>query len=524
MSLVQTGIRSALLLPAIALVTAAAVRGEAQGVDTRVADAAMNRDVAAVHSLVDEGVDLNAFGTDGTPALHWLVRVDDLETSRMLVQSGADATLANRYGVTPLYLAAANGNAPMIEMLLDAGADPNQVDPTGETILMAAVRVGKIDAVRLLLDRGASVGTRDPSYLQTALMFAVRGENPEIVQLLVDRGANVLATTRVGNVPRWVLPNSVPGFSFGIGIVRGGLPERGVRDPIPGGLSPLHYAARDNKTEAARILLEAGADLEQKDPNDITPLLMAIGNNQLQAAHFLIETGANVNVSDWYGRTPLWQAVEVRNMDFDNGTLLNYVDREPVVELIHVLLEAGADPNSRSKEAMPIRKHMLRITGTLAWVDFVGQTPFITASLSGDLTVMRLLLEYGADPHIATLKGTTALMAAAGVNWVVAQTYDEGPEALLEAVRFCYEELGMDVNAANSMGITSVMGAVNRGSDDIIEYLVENGARLDVEDAEGRTPLNWAGGVFLATHAAVPKPSSIALIERLMADTTAANE
>ena len=137
---------------------------------------------------------------------------------------------------------------------------------------------------------------------------------------------------------------------------------------------------------------------------------------------------------------------------------------------------------------------------------------------------MRLLLEYGADPHIATLKGTTALMAAAGVNWVVAQTYDEGPEALLEAVRFCHEELGMDVNAANSMGITSVMGAVNRGSDDIIEYLVENGARLDVEDAEGRTPLNWAGGVFLATHAAVPKPSSIALIERLMADTTAANE
>ena len=179
-------------------------------------------------------------------------------------------------------------------------------------------------------------------------------------------------------------------------------PNAACATPSPGGLSPLHYAARDNKTEAARILLEAGADLEQKDPNDITPLLMAIGNNQLEAAHFLIEAGANVNVSDWYGRTPLWQAVEVRNMDFDNGTLLNYVDREPVVELIHVLLEAGADPNSRSKEAMPIRKHMLRITGTLAWVDFVGQTPFITASLSGDLTVMRTLLEYGADPHIAT--------------------------------------------------------------------------------------------------------------------------
>lgn len=495
-------------------------RAGAQDDATRLADAAMRRDVRAVRALVAAGADVNAFGTDGTPALHWFVRIDDLEMSRFLVEAGAEPTLANEYGVTPLYLAAANGNAPMIEMLLDAGADPNAVDPTGETALMTAVRTGKIDAVGLLVDRGARVDTRDPTYDQTALMFAVRGDNPDVVGLLVDRGADVNVTTRVGDTPRWVLPNSVPGFSFGIGIVRGGLPERGVRDPIPGGLSPLHYAARDNKVDAARILIEAGANIERRDPNDITPLLMAIGNNQMEVSRFLIEAGAEINVSDWYGRTPLWQAVEVRNMDFDNGTILNYVDREPVLDLIRVLLERGADPNSQSKEAMPIRKHMLRITGTLAWVDFVGQTPFITASLSGDLTVMRLLLEYGADPHITTLEGTTALMAAAGVNWVVAQTYDEGPEALLEAVKFCHE-LGMDVNAANSMGITAVMGAANRGSNDIIEYLFSNGARLDVEDQMGRTPLMWAGGVFLATHAPVPKPESMALIQRLMAESTA---
>jgi ankyrin repeat protein len=157
---------------------------------------------------------------------------------------------------------------------------------------------------------------------------------------------------------------------------------------------------------------------------------------------------------------------------------------------------------------------MLRVTGSLAWVDFTGQTPFLTAALSGDVSVMRLLLDYGADPYIATFGGTTPLMAAAGVNWVVDQTYHEGPKALLEAVKLCWE-LGMDVNAVNSMGITAVMGAANRGSDDIIQFLVDKGAALDVKDKENRTPLNWAEGVFLATHPGKPKPTSIALIKKL---------
>ncbi|PYS26036.1 MAG: hypothetical protein DMG11_21435 [Acidobacteria bacterium] len=243
---------------------------------------------------------------------------------------------------------------------------------------------------------------------------------------------------------------------------------------------------------------------------------MAITNNQIETARFLLDHGADINAMDWYGRTPLWAAVEVRNMDVDNGLFENGVDREPLLELIKVLLERGANPNARTKESIPIRRFMLRTTGTLEWVDFTGQTPFLRAAWAGDLTVMRLLLKYGADPKIATFGGTTALMAAAGVNWVVDQTYDEGPKALLEAVKLCYE-LGLSVNDVNSMGITAVMGAANRGSDDILEWLVEKGARLDVKDKEGRTPLNWAEGVFLATHPAKPKPSSMALIQKLMA-------
>jgi ankyrin repeat protein len=127
---------------------------------------------------------------------------------------------------------------------------------------------------------------------------------------------------------------------------------------------------------------------------------------------------------------------------------------------------------------------------------------------------MRLLLKHGADPHIATLSGTTPLMAAAGVNWTVNQTYDEGQESLLEAVKLCVE-LGMNVNAANSMGLTPLMGAANRGSDSIIEYLVSKGAKLDAKDKEGRSAFNWAEGIFLATHAPVPKPTSMALLKKL---------
>jgi uncharacterized protein len=285
-------------------------------------------------------------------------------------------------------------------------------------------------------------------------------------------------------------------------------------------LTPLLYAARDGRLEAAKILVDAGADLKATDPNEITPLLMAIGNNHMDVARFLIERGSDINATDWYGRTPLWTAVEVRNMDVDNSSFENGVDREPVLELIKVLLEKGANPNVRTKESIPIRRFMLRTTGTLEWVDFTGQTPFLRAAWAGDLTVMRLLLQYKADPKIATFGGTTALMAAAGVNWVVDQTYDEGKSNLLEAVKLCYE-LGLGVNDVNSMGITALMGAANRGSDDIIEWLVEKGAKLDVKDNEGRTALNWAEGVFLATHPGKAKPSSIELIQKLMASATA---
>jgi ankyrin repeat protein len=486
---------------------------------TELADAAMKRDTAAVRSLVSQKVDVNAPGSDGTPALHWVVRVDDLETAGLLLRSGASATLANRYGVTPLALATANGNAAMIRILLDAGADPNGVDPAGETVLMNAARVGNLESVQVLLDRGALVETTDTTFKQTALMVAVRENRPGVVQLLLARGAKADVKTRVGPTPAWTLPNSVPGFGHGIGIVRGGLPARGLRAPIPGAVSPLYYAARDGRLEIARMLLDAGAEIDDREANQITPLIAAITNNHPDVARYLIERGADIHAVDWYGRTPLWAAVETRNMDVDNATFVNSIDRAPMLGLIELLLARGANPNVRTQEFPPIRRQFLRATGSLSWVDFTGQTPFVTASLAADTTVMRLLLKHGADPFIPTFEGTTALMAAAGVNWVFDQTYDEGAKARFEAVKLCVE-LGLDVAAVNSMGLTALHGAANRGSDDIIRLLVELGAPLDAKDKEGRSPLTWAEGVFLATHPAKPKPTSIELIKQLTAKAT----
>jgi len=482
--------------------------------DTRLADAAAKRDVAAVKALIGQKVDVNAFGTDGTPALHWAVRVDDLDMAALLLGAGADAKLPNRTGLTPLALATTNGSPAMMRALLDKGADPNASDPANDTMLMIAARVGVLDSVKLLLQRGAAVDAKDATFQQTALMVAIREGHTPVVGLLIEAGANVHNQTRTGQTPNWVLPNSVAGFGHGVGIVRGGLPPRGSRQPIPGALTPLLYAARDGRAEAARILLDAGADINRTDANAITPLISAIVNNRVDVAKLLIERGADIHAADWYGRTPIWAAVETRNMDADNGTFVNSIDREPYLALIRTLLAKGADPNVRTKEAPPIRRMFLRTTGTLEWVDFTGMTPFLFAARAGDVTVMRLLLEHKADPHIGTYAGTTPLMAAAGVNWVFDQTYDEGQAKLLEAVKLCHE-LGMDVNAVNSMGLTALMGAANRGSDEIITFLVEKGAKVDPKDNEGRSALTWAEGVFLATLPAKPKPTSIALLKSL---------
>ena len=485
-------------------------------------DAAERGDAGAVRTLIAQRTDVNAARADGVTALHAAVHHDRLDVVELLLRAGASPATADRYGITPLYLACVNGNADTVRRLLDAGADPNAADPGGETALMTAARTGSPAVLRLLLERGAQVEAREPEFGQTALMIAVREDHAPAIDVLLTAGGSPNAQTRKGPTPAFVPPCKGTGCgSEGVGINRGGLPDRGRRAEVKGGMTPLLYAARDGRAAAARRLVEAGADVELADANGIRPLLMAVINNNLDVARVLLSKGANVNADDFWGRTPLWAAVEYRNLDMNNNDqdspTDNGVDRAPILEFIRVLIDAGANVNARTRELPPSRRWLYSLND-VSWVDFTGQTPFLRAALSGDTATMRLLVERGADPNLPTLAGTTPLMAAAGVNWVVAQTYTESPRALVDAVAMCLE-LGADVNAANSMGLTALLGAVNRGSNDIIELLVRRGARLDIKDKEGRTPQRWAEGVFLAAVGAERKPATIALLERLMAET-----
>jgi uncharacterized protein len=494
--------------------------------EARLATAAMERDFDTVRALLAErGADVNAMGPYETPALHWIVRVEDVELAERLLDLGANPNLGNAYGLMPLHLAIENKDADMVSLLLDHGADPLQPDRTGESPLILAARSGSVDIVSALLKHGAQPDAREPNFEQTPLMVAVRAGATDVVQLLLSHKVDVNAQSKAGAVPDFRLPASNAG-SKGVGIVRGGWPERGERSPIGGAKTPLLYATRAGNLELTRLLIEAGANIEQADANGITPLLNAVLNatvetldrpeaQHIAVANYLIERGANVKVSDWYGETPLRAAVDLRNLEVNGSDKNNGIDRVAALDLMRTLLEKGADPNARTREKQPEHRFITRL-GDLSWVDFTGQTPFLRAALAGDVTAMRLLLEHGADPNIATDSGTTPLMAAAGVNWVFNQTYDEGEESLLEAVKLAHS-LGNDVNAVNSMGLTAVHGAANRGSDEIIRWLAANGAKLDVADKEGRTPVTWAHGVFLATHPPVDRPETASLIESLIA-------
>jgi ankyrin repeat protein len=487
----------------IASVLLPLVAGFAAEIDVRWTEAVASGDAAAVRTLVQQRADVNALLADGSTALHWAVRADDLETTALLLGAGANVKAANRYGVTPLYLACVNGNAAMIRKLLDAGADANSANARGETVLMIAARTGTPDALQVLLDRGAAVNAKDGVSEETALMWAVRENHADAVRLLLTRGAEVNARTTVIKDP----PKTT-GNLQGIGRAQNG------PAPVPmGGVTPLLYAARDGRLDLARMLIAAGADINAVEANGTSPLVVAIINGHIDVAQFLLEHGANPNAADGFGRAALWSAVDLRNLDLDNKTGENPTDRALVLGLIQALLERGASPNAALAAEPPSRRWMLPF-GASTWVNLAGQTPLLRAALSGDVAVMRLLLAKGADPNLPTREGTTPLMAAAGVGWVLTQTYVESKQASLEAVKLCVEK-GADVNAVNSAGITALHGAALRGSDDIIEFLAKNGARLDVKDKQGRTPSTFAEGIYMAGKPPERRPATIALLQTL---------
>src|SRR5271154_76029 len=461
--------------------------------------------VCGVSAVSLTAADSGAPDPDGTTALHWAVRHDDLKTAEALIKAGADVKAADRYGITPINLAATNGSAAMIRKLLDAGVDPNTSTPSGETALMTAARVGKLDAVTLLLDRGAKVNAKDDEHGQSSLMWAVLENHADVVELLLARGADINAHTNVTITKGEYVPARAGGAS-GNGIIR----QRALPTPN-GGMTPLLFAIRDGNATMMRLLLDRGADINQPSGNHTTPLLIALLNGQVGIASELLAKGADPNATDDYHRAALFAAIDLRNFNHEKYGDLPTDGRDPL-DLIKAILKKGGDPNLRTN-TVPVHGLM---QFDASWVNFDGETPFVRAALSGDIEVMRLLLESGADPNIATVQGSTALMAAAGINWIPGQTYTRSEADYVEAVKLCLER-GAPVNAANSLGLTAMHGAANRGWTSIMQILADRGAKLDVKDNAGRTPMIFAQGIFLAVRPPEAKPKAMALLNRLMA-------
>jgi ankyrin repeat protein len=483
-----------------------------------IADAVMNQDASEVHALLAapqnhdrEGVaaspDVNAAQADGTTALHWAVRWNDLETAQLLLHAGAAAGASNHDGATPMFLAAQNGSAAMIELLLKAGADVSApVLAHGETALMMASRSGSVDAVKTLLDHGAKVNAKDTLRGTTALMWAAEQGHVAVVELLTARGADVSTQSEV------LRPLKRRGLGFAPAKDQGG-PDA----PIKGGLTALLFAARQGSMECVQALTKSGADVNQISADGSSPLLVAVQNGYYAMALYLMDHGANVNLANTKGWTPLYLAVKNRNQE---TTAIPGPGTDGVLDFIQALLDRGANPNLRIKADTEVHQGM-----TSAWLKEAGATPLLRAALCGDLPVVRLLLAHKADPLIPTFDHTTPLMAAAGVGWADGMLREYSEDQTIEVVKLLLD-LGSDPNAVNDHGITALHGAGFKGANKAVQLLVDHGAKLDALDkgedygfgvsSVRMTPLNWAEGVPIGMSSAIFHNETVALMARLM--------
>ena len=480
-------------------------------------DAVKQADRASVQALLQQQVDVNAPEPDGTTALHWAAHGDDLEILHLLIRAGADVNASNDYGVTPLSLACLTGNAATVDALLKAGADP-EARTSGETALMTAVRTGGVDVVNVLLAHGADVTATEPSSGQTVLMAAVAEAHPAVAHVLLEHGADVRAQSQAG-------------------------------------FTPLAFAVRAGDLESVKLLVAAGASANEKlairrraeidgsadymdTPDGTTVLVLAVVNAHYELATYLLDQGAEPN-ADSDGRTALHAVVKTMNWESLSSPdpELTGTGRLDARDLLGALLAAGANVNARLPKSD--RRRNSAVSGyTVEESGTVGVTPLWIAAQAGDVRTMRVLVAHGADPHLGTQQGTTPLMVAAGVGFTDGATPGSERDAL-DAVEFLLE-LGADIHAAQGTGPdctprnysggggggtyngwvcgwTPLHGAAARGVDSIVQFLVDKGAKLDVQDKTGQTPLRVAEFSSLNATAYI-RESTARLLRELMSE------
>lgn len=459
-------------------------------------DAASSGNGSLASDLLREGADANEVSEDGTTAIHWAAYHDNLELARALVDAGADVDVVNEYGSTPLAEAAANGNPDMIALLLDAGADVARANADGQTALMIVARTNKLAAARVLIEAGADVNRAESWRGQTPLMWAAAQSQPGMIRLLLEHGA-VPDVRSMANEWRQVSAET-----------------RRMYRPT-GGLSPLLFAAREGCAACVEALIEGGANPDFANPKNVTPLIIAIDNAHMDAARVLIEAGANVDKWDWWGRNALWAAVDQNRIPAGGRADRRTRDETLPIQIIELLLAHGANPDLQLKMSPPYRS-IVDDRGCDSMLT-TGMTPLLLAAKTFDVEAMQPLLDAGANFNLPNQAGVLPIAAAAGLgssscdprgygggipHYETADVQDASISALQALI-----DAGADVNAmgpvvasagnrlgGRNSGQTALHGAISWGWTDVIRFLVDHGARIDLRDASGRTVYETALG------------------------------
>jgi ankyrin repeat protein len=491
-------------------------------------DAVQNDDRAAVTALLAGHVDVNGREDDGATALAWSAVRCNVEIATLLLNAGANPNLSNEQGVGPLYLAITNGSPAMVQLLLASNADPNLAREDGETPLMTAAHMGQVDVMKMLLDRGAKVNAREKKFNQTALMWAAG--HPDAVLLLVDHGADVHAVSKTWEITATIY---TPTTST---IGKTGIPwnNDGVYTSKQGGQNALMFAVQKHDVESARILLDAGVDVNIASADGTTSLLAALykwdplgqefiagkgapapaGNSahfgaDVAMARFLLDRGAEVNVADGAGYTPLHGAalavsgITTMGRDksaYGNGRALRGGVRPPLpaeaqarldeaLAMVKRLLDAGADPN---------RQTLYPTSGPVGDVRInpapPGSSAFHIAANSDCVELVKLLADRGANPNLLRKDGHTPFSVAVKSTNVEVVKEMVARGADLKARYSPTDHFADPVKPISlpRQNQTIMHIAAGAHAPEVIAYLYSLGVPLDGKNSMGETPLDLA--------------------------------